>query len=47
MSDLIFRAQSVMAREIEVIKAQLHRNYVTAFEGDARFFGCTHHRSQE
>jgi NAD(P) transhydrogenase len=37
MSDLTFRAQSVMAREIEVIKAQLRRNYVTAFEGDARF----------
>jgi|SRR5579862_86110 len=37
MSDLIFRAQSVMAREIEVIKAQLHRNYVTTFEGDASF----------
>jgi NAD(P) transhydrogenase len=37
MSDLIFRAQAVMAREIEVIKAQLHRNHVTTFEGDARF----------
>ena len=37
MSDLIFRAQSVMAREVEVIKAQLRRNYVTTFEGDARF----------
>jgi NAD(P) transhydrogenase len=38
MSDLIFRAQSVMSREIEVIKAQLHRNYVATFEGDARLF---------
>ena len=37
MSDLIFRAQSVMTREIEVIKAQLRRNYVTTLEGDARF----------
>jgi NAD(P) transhydrogenase len=37
MADLIFRAQAVMAREIEVIKAQLRRNYVTTFEGDARF----------
>jgi NAD(P) transhydrogenase len=37
MSDLIFRAQAVMAREIEVIKAQLRRNYITILEGDARF----------
>jgi len=37
MSDLVFRAQAVMAREIEVIKAQLRRNYVTTFEGEARF----------
>lgn len=37
MSDLIFRAQAVMAREIEVIKAQLRRNYVAVFEGDAQF----------
>ena len=37
MADLIFRAQAVMAREIEVIKSQLRRNYVTIFEGDARF----------
>ena len=37
MSDLIFRAQAVMLREVEVIKAQLRRNYVTTFEGDARF----------
>jgi NAD(P) transhydrogenase len=37
MSDLIFRAQAVMAREVEVIKAQLRRNYITIFEGDARF----------
>ena len=37
MSDLIFRAQAVMAREMEVIKSQLRRNYVTMLEGDARF----------
>jgi NAD(P) transhydrogenase len=37
MSDLVFRAQAVMAREIEVIKAQLRRNQVTTFEGDAHF----------
>jgi NAD(P) transhydrogenase len=37
MSDLIFRAQSVMTREVEVIKAQLRRNFVTTLEGDARF----------
>jgi NAD(P) transhydrogenase len=37
MADLIFRAQSVMSREVEVIKAQLRRNYVTTFAGDARF----------
>src|SRR5215510_16497062 len=39
MSDLIFRAQAVMAREIDVIKAQLRRNYVTVVEGDARLIG--------
>lgn len=39
MSDLIFRAQAVMAREIDVIKAQLRRNYVTVVEGDARLVG--------
>ena len=37
MSDLIFRAEAVMAREVEVIKSQLRRNYVTIMEGDARF----------
>jgi NAD(P) transhydrogenase len=37
MSDLIFRAQSVMSREVEVIKAQLRRNYVDTFSGDAQF----------
>src|SRR6202790_3350625 len=37
MSDLVLRAQSVMTREMDVIKAQLRRNYVTALEGDAHF----------
>jgi NAD(P) transhydrogenase len=37
MSDLTFRAMAVMAREVEVIKAQLRRNYVTTLEGEARF----------
>jgi NAD(P) transhydrogenase len=37
MQDLIFRADAVMAREIEVIKSQLRRNRVVVFEGDARF----------
>jgi len=36
MADLVFLAQAVMAREIDVIKAQLRRNYVTTLEGDAR-----------
>src|SRR3974390_2140360 len=37
MQDLIFRSDTVMAREIEVIKAQLRRNRVTVYEGNARF----------
>src|SRR5579885_3164193 len=37
MQDLVFRSDSVMAREIEVIKAQLRRNRVTVYEGNARF----------
>lgn len=37
MSDLIFRAQAVMVREVEVIKSQLRRNFVSILEGDARF----------
>ena len=37
MQDLLFRAQAVRAREVEVIKAQLRRNGVTTFEGAARF----------
>jgi len=37
MTDLISRAQTVMNREVDVIKSQLRRNYVTSFEGDALF----------
>jgi NAD(P) transhydrogenase len=37
MEDLVFRSDAVMAREIEVIKAQLRRNRVTVYEGDGRF----------
>ena len=37
MQDLIFRANSVMTREIDVIKAQLRRNNITTLEGNARF----------
>jgi NAD(P) transhydrogenase len=37
MEDLTFRADAVMAREIEVIKSQLRRNRVTVLEGSARF----------
>ena len=37
MQDLVFRADAVMAREIEVIKSQLRRNRVTVLEGNARF----------
>src|SRR5215467_1812615 len=37
MTDLVVRAQAVMSREIEVIKAQLRRNSVDVIEGDARF----------
>jgi len=37
MKDLVLRADAVMAREIEVIKAQLRRNQVAVLEGTARF----------
>jgi len=30
MSDLVLRSTAVMTREVDVIKAQLRRNYVTA-----------------
>jgi len=47
MSDLIFRAQAVMTREIEVTKAQLRRNYVKTLEGEARFIDPHNHRDPE
>jgi NAD(P) transhydrogenase len=37
VADLAFRVQKVMAREIEVIRAQLARNRVTTVHGAARF----------
>ncbi len=37
MSDLVFRADAVMAREVDVIKAQLRRNSVDVLEGEAHF----------
>ncbi len=37
VSDLAFRIQSVRARELEVIRAQLKRNGVMTYHGDARF----------
>jgi NAD(P) transhydrogenase len=37
MEDLVFRSDSVMAREIEVIKSQLRRNRVVVYEGNGRF----------
>jgi NAD(P) transhydrogenase len=37
MHDLVFRAEAVMAREIEVIKSQLRRNRVSVYEGNAQF----------
>ena len=37
VQDLAFRVQTVMAREIEVVHAQLKRNQVTVLTGSARF----------
>ena len=37
MQDLTFRSQAVMAREIEVIRAQLRRNFVEVIEATAKF----------
>ncbi len=37
MQDLTFRVNSVIAREIEIIKSQLHRNQVVTLDGEARF----------
>ncbi|MGH9367350.1 MAG: Si-specific NAD(P)(+) transhydrogenase [Thermoanaerobaculia bacterium] len=37
VADLSFRVQTVMARELEVVRAQLKRNGVTTVHGTARF----------
>jgi NAD(P) transhydrogenase len=39
LEDVAFRVQSIVARETEVIRAQLKRNGVTVFEGCAQFAG--------
>ena len=37
VSDLAFRVQAVLAREVDVIRAQLKRNHVEVVAGTARF----------
>src|SRR5579872_5782933 len=37
MQDLTFRVQGMVQRETEIIKAQLLRNHIDIFEGEARF----------
>jgi NAD(P) transhydrogenase len=37
VSDLSFRVQAVMAREVETIRAQLKRNHITTVHGTAKF----------
>src|SRR4029077_13532441 len=37
VTDLAFRVQKVLVRELEVIRAQLNRNRVTTLSGTARF----------
>lgn len=37
VQDLAFRVETVVARETDVIRAQLRRNGITMFEGSARF----------
>lgn len=39
VSDLSFRVQSIVARETEVIRAQLKRNGIATYQGLARFAG--------
>src|SRR5499433_2010946 len=38
VADLAFRVQKVLAREIEVVRAQLGRNHIITVHGAARFF---------
>src|SRR5512144_1314293 len=35
--DLAFRVQKVLAREVEVVRAQLHRNHIETLSGSAHF----------
>ncbi|MGH7453048.1 MAG: Si-specific NAD(P)(+) transhydrogenase [bacterium] len=37
ISDLAFRIETVLGRELAVVRAQLHRNHVTTIYGTARF----------
>jgi NAD(P) transhydrogenase len=37
VQDLSFRVNSIVSRETEVVRAQLRRNGITVFQGDARF----------
>src|SRR5574342_1349506 len=37
ISDLAFRVQAVLSREVEIIRAQLKRNHVDLLPGTARF----------
>jgi NAD(P) transhydrogenase len=37
VADLAFRVQKVLAREVEVVRAQLNRNHVATLSGTARF----------
>jgi NAD(P) transhydrogenase len=37
MQDLLFRAQAVRTREVDVIKSQLRRNGITTYEGEGHF----------
>src|SRR5215813_7726871 len=37
IDDLAFRVQTVMAREVEIVRAQLKRNGVTTYNGTAKF----------
>jgi NAD(P) transhydrogenase len=43
MSDLMLREQSVMTREVDVIKAQLRRNYVTGARRGRSLCRSTYH----
>jgi len=39
IQDITVRVESMVMREIEVIRAQLRRNHITIFEGNAKFVG--------